>query len=122
MRSSEVGQAPWRTFVATVQLLALLTEDIQGWISGFFQAHLAFGGLIWRPGGSLPPASARPRGRNWADIPRPPPSPWLSAPRAPPLPKDVAAGSHSLPLLSQGAMGTEAGWLTPVFCTCKASF
>lgn len=45
----------------------LLTEDIQGWISGFLQAHLAIrcagGG-----GGSILPASAKcpgPVDRNW---------------------------------------------------------
>lgn len=48
-RSAEGEQAPRRTCVPTVQLLALLTEDIQGWTNGFFQAYLAFGGLIWRP-------------------------------------------------------------------------
>lgn len=61
-RSAEGGQAPRRTGVPTVQLLTLLTENIQGWTNGFFQAHFALGGLIWRPRRQLPTASARSRG------------------------------------------------------------
>lgn len=122
-RSEEGGQAPRRAFVPTVQLLALVTEDIQGWTSGSFQAHLAFGGLTWRPR-RQPPSSLYQV--TWAEtgltILCPPPSPCSLLPEHPPPPKDGAAGSLSLPLLGQGAVGTEAGRLTLVFCTCQASF
>lgn len=88
------GQALWRTFVPTLWLLILLTEDIQGWAGGFFQAHLAFGcsDLETVEAASLEPLPGH-GGRNWANDSTPTSLPVaLLLPEFLPPWKDRAAG------------------------------